>query len=78
MIIAEEFIKVWQTSQTKQDVIRQLGMNESTVNQRATRYRKMGIPLKDFRSLNISRDRLLDIEELSRLAVSYGGGDNGK
>jgi len=43
-----EFIEAWQGSSSVAEVAKKTGMLKKTVRVRACRYRKVGIPLRDF------------------------------
>ena len=63
----DTFVQVWQSAETKSDVVKklvELGMSENSITSRATSYRKKGLPLKNFRG-GKSGPRL-DVEELKR------------
>jgi len=61
---ARTFIQAWQTSNTVGEVIRKTGLLEATARQRASNYRKRGIPL---RRMNRGRPRV-DWEALAQFA----------
>ena len=46
-----QFIKVWQSSSTRREVAKRLGMTAGAVRQREKRYRANGIPLKELESV---------------------------
>lgn len=61
---AADFIRVWQSAATLDEVAQKLGYEDRLVaSQNASRLRKRGIPLKQF-----SNDPSLDIEALKALA----------
>jgi hypothetical protein len=47
-ISAEEFVRIWQTSASRKEVMEKTGQPKNTVAGRAARYRKRGVPLKNF------------------------------
>jgi hypothetical protein len=64
-----EFVKVWQSSETTQEVSDRLGMPKPIVLARASSYRKDGIKLKKLRR---DRKNALDIDGLNRLIEEMG------
>lgn len=62
-----EFVEVWQTSETIDEVVVRLKiLNRNSVQMRATKYRKEGVPLKD-----MFPNRKLDYEELATFAELF-------
>src|SRR3990170_1221542 len=47
-VSAEEFVKVWQNSNSLNEVSERTGISAAYANSRACRYRKNGVPLKKF------------------------------
>jgi len=47
-VTPEEFIKVWQTSSSREEVAERTGMSLTAISSRAWLYRKNGIKLKDY------------------------------
>tara|TARA_R100000008_G_scaffold62395_1_gene39669 strand:+ start:235 stop:492 length:258 start_codon:yes stop_codon:yes gene_type:complete len=74
-VTAEAFIKAWQTSNTKADVMKKTGMNKNAVSQRAYTYRKRGVPLKNLRGVG-ARKSPEEWTRLAELAQSFENGDN--
>ncbi len=63
-VTPEEFIKIWQTSESVTEVSDKTGMPEPIVHARASNYRQAGIRLKKMPRKN----RLgLDVERLNKL-----------
>ena len=46
----KEFIQIWQSSQTLDEVVERTGMFKTSVNSRAYGYRRKGVPLKKFKA----------------------------
>ena len=63
-VTAEEFVRIWQSSETTAEVAEKTGLKKSGVSNRASRFKTKGIPLKDMR--NDSRG--LDVQNLKALA----------
>ena len=64
----EEFVKVWQTSESIREVCDKTGLTNGGANSRALLYRKNGVPLKRFpRGGTVPR---LDYKALAKLASS--------
>jgi hypothetical protein len=61
-----EFIKIWQTASTLDEVCEKTKMSKSSAYSRAAGYRKRGIPLQKF-----SRAKKTDWETLADLAQLY-------
>lgn len=59
----QEFVIIWQSARTAQEVVSKTGFKIRTVYTRAQRLRKQGIPLKRMRS-RTERDK----QELTKLA----------
>jgi hypothetical protein len=68
---AKDFIRYWQQSSTTAEVARKARCTTNAVRVRACRYRKMGVPLKEFPSIE---PELLDWDELAEYAESLGSG----
>ena len=49
-IAAEEFVIIWQSSRTLDEVLRQTGLARGSATARASKYRRMGVPLKRMHS----------------------------
>ena len=49
-ISAKEFIRIWQTSKTLDDVCDHFGLSKSSASTRATNFRTKGVMLKSFNS----------------------------
>lgn len=61
MVSREEFIRVWQRAETFQEVLDKTGLKRTTASERASRYRRNGVPLKSFhRSRPPKWDELAD------------------
>jgi len=60
---AKDFVTVWQTSSTLDEVCDQTGLSRKTASARAANYRRNGVPLQRF-----SRPKMLNYEELAVLA----------
>ena len=54
-VTAEEFVKAWQSSKTARDVVEMLGgrISAAGAKVRACQYRRKGVPLRHFRTVNI-------------------------
>lgn len=61
---AEEFVRVWQTSNSRAEVMERLSLEPRQVDGRAYRLRKQGVPLKTYSATH----KLLDVDRLKRLA----------
>jgi hypothetical protein len=67
----EEFVRAWQTSKIIKEVCERTGLSKIQASNRASYYRKKGIPLKKF-----SRGwENLDIPALTALAESLANGE---
>lgn len=64
---ASEFIRVWQTSNSVAEVAMKTRSKKNAVRVRACRYRKLGIPLKEFPVVEVE---LHDWDELAKYAAS--------
>lgn len=62
---AENFVRIWQTSKNRAEVMERLGLSNRQVDGRAYRLRKMGVRLKTFND-----GGGLDVEALTKLADS--------
>lgn len=47
-LTAEEFVRIWQTSETLDEVMQRTGMPRNNCASRASYYRKNGVALKNF------------------------------
>lgn len=63
---AEEFVRVWQTSNSRAEVMERLGLESRQVDGRAYRLRKQGVALKTY-SVTYKH---LDVDRLKQLAES--------
>lgn len=68
---AENFIRVWQGSSSKEEAAEKLGLSVTVAVARAYRLRKEGVKLKSFNRRNVP----LDMDALKKLADSLGGDD---
>jgi hypothetical protein len=83
-ITAREFIRLWQTSNSVAEVAMKTRTKKNAVRVRAYRYRKLGIPLKDFPYVEVE---VPDWDKLAEYAESLlpdeavegeeGGGEEG-
>lgn len=64
---AEEFVTIWQTADSIEEVIEKTQLQRVTVLMRSCKYRKRGIPLKRFYS---GKGSAIDVGGLRKLAVS--------
>lgn len=71
MTSAKQFVRIWQESNSNQEVACRLGVTESASSVRARRYRKKGIELKKFQG-----GRTLDLTELRREALKLAVSEN--
>jgi len=69
-----QFIEAWQTSSTVADVARKLKMKRAQVRVRASRYRKHGVPLKEYVPAELP---WVDWEELAQFAAQLLAAPNG-
>jgi hypothetical protein len=60
-----EFIEAWQGSSSVKEVARKTGLSKTAIRTRACRYRKFGVPLKEYEP-----EPLPDWEELAAYAAS--------
>jgi hypothetical protein len=60
----EEFIRIWQESETANEVAKKMGMHHSSVGTRAARLRARGVPLKYM--IGISDEEAGRLAELAR------------
>jgi len=67
---AEDFIRIWESSENLDEVVERTGLKRSSASQRATTLRKnYGIPLKKMKGSSphaVSRERLLEAFEEAR------------
>ena len=63
------FVEVWQTSETLQEAADKLGMTTKTASLKASRFRKKGVPLKNFRTASV------DWAAVTKYAESFKGGE---
>ncbi len=67
-VTAEEFIRVWQTSKSRKEVMQKTGMDSRQVSARLHYYRTVKeVPLKDFRQAKRGPGGI-DWEDLRKLA----------
>jgi hypothetical protein len=66
-VSARKFVEVWQGSQSVAEVAAKVHRKKNAVRQRAFRYRRLGIPLKEFPPVEIE---LPDWDELAEYAAS--------
>ena len=62
---AREFITIWQNSNSVAEVAKKVGCRKGAARLRAYRYRRLGIPLKDFPPVELP-----DWDELAEYAES--------
>lgn len=74
-VTPEQFIFIWQTSETPQEAADKLKMPRPIVLARATGYRRRGIPLK---AMPRRGRRTVDVEKLKRLAEELVGREQGR
>lgn len=67
MVTPEEFVKIWQSSQTAKEIAEKTGSTPGNVCARAYHYRKKGVKLK---MLN-SGPQPMDCVALNKIAVQY-------
>lgn len=66
-VTPEEFVRIWQTSDSAQEVAAKIGSTVPNVSSRACQYRKqMGIPLKKMSSAPHERIDRAALAELAR------------
>lgn len=63
-ISAAEFVKIWQSSDSRAAVAKRCGSTEQSVGHRASRLRSRGVPLKKLKTGAAT----LDYESLKRIA----------
>ena len=66
-VSAREFIRVWQTSSSVAEVAQKVRRKKNTCRVRAFRYRRQGVPLKEFPPVEVE---LPDWDELAEYAES--------
>lgn len=66
IISAEEFVRIWQTAASKEEVIEKTGLSLEMTRGKAAKLRKIGVPLKKFNSMGTK----LDVQALIALAES--------
>lgn len=66
-ISPRQFVSVWQTSSSVTEVATKLGMNKSQARLRAFRYKKRGVPLRDFPPVEVP---VVDWRELAEFAAT--------
>lgn len=72
---ADVFVKAWQKADSVEQVMKDLGITESSAHSRSSRYRRAGIPLKNFPRGGGAR---LDVKGLASLAKSLAPKEGGK
>jgi hypothetical protein len=75
IVSPEKFIEAWQTSSSVAQVASKLQMKKAQVRVRACRYRKRGVPLKDFPYVPPPE---VDWEGLSRYAAKLAAHEEEK
>ncbi len=70
-VTPEDFIRIWQTSNSTKEVSEKVGIDRSAVRVRVDFYRKRGIPLKKYKNARES----LNIEALTKLAKSLSSAE---
>ncbi len=71
---AREFVRVWQSSSSVAEVSSKTQSSKNAVRVRAHRYRQMGVPLKEFASLEFET---IDWNSLAVYAESLRAGHTG-
>lgn len=67
-VSAEDFVKIWQKSETIEDAAKSIGVTNRTVlSVRAAYLRKVGVKLKHMPK---GRGRLIDVEKLNKIATA--------
>ena len=61
----EEFVRIWQAAGSVREVAKKTGVDKQSVEARAVRYRRAGVPLKKF---DRGHATPLDIARLKRIA----------
>ena len=69
-VTMEEFIKAWEKAESAQAVADKLGIGKATAQQRATNYRRKGIPLKKFERPKMAS---LDVDAGQKLLAKIRG-----
>ena len=65
---AEQFVQIWQSSDTKKDAIKRTGYSKGTVERKAGILRKMGVPLKKFKAGRPLGEKWVSGEDMGRIA----------
>ena len=66
-VSAEDFIHIWQTSESREEVVDRLGQQMSTVITRSNNLRKAGVNLKKIAPTGTRGRKVLDVEGLNAL-----------
>lgn len=73
-VSAKAFVETWQSSGSLSEVAQKLKMKRSAARLRAFRYRRRGVPLKDFPPVSLP---LINWEDLSRYAAKLVAHNDG-
>jgi len=65
-LIAEEFVEAWQTAKSMDELAKKFNRSQRALAQKATYFRRIGIPLKHFKA-----GRKFDAEKLKKIALKY-------
>ena len=68
---ASEFVRIWQTSQTVEEVASKTGVGRDACYQRALKYRQNNVPLKKLPMTENTGTASLDYDELAKLAAEF-------
>jgi hypothetical protein len=66
-LTAEEFVRLWQTCETRDEFETQSGLSAAATNSRVAQYRGAGVPLKRMPRTSVRR---VDYSALAKLAES--------
>ena len=66
-VSAEDFVNIWQTSESREEVVDRLGQQMSTVIARSNNLRKAGVNLKKIAPTGARGRKVLDVDGLNAL-----------
>lgn len=78
-ITAEQFCLLWQSARSMDEAVEKIGLERLACQTRASRYRRLGIPLKKFHANNLPANRTkLDVEAITKALAQVTEAAEGK